>query len=352
MSYDFELYVGSASVLPGPPDIREGIINIDGPVRVEGDDIPESFLPFVGKKRCMYRIHLEGAIGTEDRPAIDHWLREVIVASKGLLIDMQTLKYETVIKSGSISTDENKSVSLGSMSFYFESGESFYERGLEAMFKAIKETYPAALPTRYGHYEPLQGKVIGGDFTEVVAAFQEDTDLFMKSPAPFGHIFLSVPCKKTFEGYHPKHFMRRHHLLGHVEFELRSAVFSNPVSRSALLKLFKKLCAEMSVVYAEIRKTDSGSNSWLWYGLPDQQQVYAICIGPAYQSVWSEASDGGEVVGDHLRMFVTDRLGNSPPRPPSDLLAPNHSTLDLRGKPECARIFPFEYQFDFEKYAF
>jgi hypothetical protein len=352
MSYDFELFVASAASLPSPPDTSAGIINMDSPDRVKSEDIPESFLPFVGKKRWLYRIHLEGAFGAEDRAAIDYWLREIVTASKGMLIDMQTCTFETVSKSGSIEIAKSMPISLGSMSFYFEDGEAFYERGFEAMFKAIKEIYPAALPTRYGHYEPLQGRVIAGDFAEIVSAFRMDPHLLIKSPAPFGHISLSVPCNKTFESYPPDHFIRRHHLLGHVEFELRPAIFSSPAKRSALLQLFKKLCAEMRIVYAEILETEAGSGGWLWYGLPDQPQTYAICIGPAYQSVWPDASHGGEVVGDRLRVFVVDRFGNPPPRPPSDLIAPDRSTLDLQGKPVCARIFPFEYEFDYEKYNF
>jgi hypothetical protein len=352
MSYDFELFAASAVSLPSTPDTNAGNISIDGPDRVEGEDIPESFVPFVGKKRWLYRIHLEGAIGAEDRPVIDHWLREVILASKGVLIDLQTESYETVSKSGTIATSKSQPADFGSMSFYFEDGESFYEHGFEAMFKTITEIFPAALPTRYGHYEPLQGKVSGGDFAEIVLAFKKDTELFMKSPTPFGHIFLSVPCKKTFEKYHPKHFMRRHHLVGHVEFDLRPAIFSNPANRSSLLQLFKELCVKMNVVYAEILETEAEGSSWFWYGLPDRQQVRAFCIGPTYQSVWPNASHGGEVVGDRLRVFVTDRLGNLPPRPPSELIAPDRSTLDVQGKPVCARIFPFEYKFDYEKYIF
>jgi hypothetical protein len=351
MSYDFELFAGSAASLASSPKTIAGKIRLDGPDRLEDEDIPEVYAPFVGKKRWLYRIHLEGALSAEDQRAINEWLREVVVASKGVLIDLQADVFETATKSGSIATAKNKRPNLGSMSFHFQDGQAFYERGLEAMFKAIGDTFPAALPTRYGYYEPLQGKVSQGDYAEIVSDFKNDTSLFMKSPTPFGHIFLSVPCKKTFERYHPQHFIRRHHLLGCVAFELRPAIFSSPDNRASLLQLFKTLCAEMGVVYAEILEAGA-AGSWFWYGLPDRQRVHAICIGPAYQSVWPEASHGGEVVGDRLRVFVSDRLGNLPPQPPSDLLAPDQSTVDPQGKPACARNFPFEYKFDYGRYYF
>ncbi len=80
MSYDFELFAATAASLANLPDVSAGIINVDGPNRVEGEDIPESFHPFVGTKRWLCRIHLEGSISAVDRPVINVWLREIIVA--------------------------------------------------------------------------------------------------------------------------------------------------------------------------------------------------------------------------------------------------------------------------------
>jgi hypothetical protein len=104
----------------------------------------------------------------------------------------------------------------------------------------------------------------------------------------------------------------------------------------------------LNVVYAEILET-GGGGSWFWYGLPHRQQPHTICIGPAYQSVWPEASAGGELVGDRLRVFTSDRCGNKPPRPPSNLLAPD-KPFDPDVEPTRAPIFPFNYEFNYDKY--
>lgn len=208
MSYDFELYTRFAVSLGKPPETCSGIVNCDGPDRVEDQDIPSELLPFLGKNRCLYRIHVEGEVGPENRSLIDQWLRVVIAVSKGVLIDLQTGIYETATKRGTVALGKSDPTSFGSMSFYFEDGEAFYERGFAAMFKTVAEHLPAAMPTRYGYYEPLQGKVCQGEYAEIVSAFQSETDLFLKAPAPFGHIFLSVPCKKTFERWHQRHFIR------------------------------------------------------------------------------------------------------------------------------------------------
>jgi hypothetical protein len=350
VSYDIELYTGRATSLETPPETTTGNIRCDGPDKVEDEDISRSFLPLIGTKRWLYRIHLEGVIGSEDRLAVDSWLRRALATSKGVLLDLQSRTFETVNKSGKVDPETNTRPSLGSMSFYFSDGEAFYEHGFAAMLKTLAERLPAAMPTRYGYYEPLQGKVRQGDYAELVLTFRDNPDLlFLKAPAPFGHVLSSVPCKKTFERYHPQHFIKRHHLMCNVEFELRPAVFSNTASRDAIVQLFKTLCAELRVVYAEILEAESGRGSWFWYGLPYRQQAHSICIGSAYQRVWPEAAVGGEVIGDDLRMFTSDRFGGKPPRPPADLLAPD-GPFDAQGKPVCAKVFPFDYEFDYEKY--
>ena len=350
VSYDFELYMGRATSFEKPPETTTGNILCDGPDTVQDEDIPRSFLPLIGTRRWLYRIHLEGVFGTDERFAVDRWLRRALATSKGVLFDLQSGTFETVNKSGAVAPDTSAQPSLGSMSFYFTDGEAFYQHGFAAMLETVAELLPAAMPTRYGTYEPLQGKVFPGNYAEIVSAFHDDPGgLFLKSPTPFGHVFLSVPCKKTFELYHPKHFIRRHHLLGKVEFELRPAVFSNLGNRDAIMALFKALCAELGIVYAEILESESLKGSWFWYGLPDRQNAHSICIGPEYQRVWPEAAVGGEVIGDGLRVFTSDRFGTKPPRPPAELLVPDQS-FDPQGKPVCARVFPFDYEFDYDKY--
>jgi len=321
MSYDFQLYTNSARKLVDPPELERGNVSLDGPNRLEEDDVPSEYLPIVGKKRWLYQIHLEGEINEQGRLFVNDWLRSLIINSKGILIDQQTNSFEAVNKSGNISPSNHKKASLGSMSFFFEDGERFYASGFESMLTIIANTFSAAMPTRYGYYEPLQEKTKQGEYLEIVSTFQKDTSLLLKSPAPFGHIYMSVACDKTFERYHPKHFIR-----------------------------FKTLCVELDVVYAEILETKESSAGWLWYGLPNRKMAHTICIGPTYQSVWPEFSSGGSLIGDHHRVFSIDRFGNKPPQPSSDLLAPDRNHQDIQGIPKKAQIFPFDYEFSFNKY--
>ena len=350
MSYDFGLYTGGKHTLSEPPALACGKIKFDGPDRLDEEDIPPSYLHLIGKKRWLYRVHLEGQIEQEDQPQIDEWLRSIVAESKGVLIDLQSEEYETPSKSGTITPNDTEAPIMGAMSFYFEDGEGFYEHGFNAMLKTVETYFPKALPTRYGYYEPLQGKVQQGQYAEIAEAFQRDTDLFMKSPTPFGHIFTSIPCKKTFERYHPQHSMRRHFLLGNVRFDIRRKLFENPADLAAVLRLFKELCVELDVLYAEILRDDERGTAWRWLGLPDRKTAHTICVGPAYQEVWEESSTAGEGIGKKHRVFTTDRFGNKPPRPSPELLAPDQKDKNPGGKPDYAPVFPFDYEFDYKKY--
>lgn len=348
MSYDFELYTSDELPLDAPKTSVGGAVRVDGPDRVEDEDIPANHLPILGRRRVLYRIHLEGDHTASDQEVVEAWLGETVAATRGVLINLQTGQFETRDKSGQLEAQAIQPNDNGWMSFYFEDGEKFYRSGFEEMLREISLEMPEATPTRFGYHEPLQGRVEGGDVSELVSSFKEGTDIFMKSKAPLGHIFLNIPCRKTFELYHPKHFIRRKFLLGSVRFELRPKVFAQPASLDRLRALFEKLCVTLDVVYAEIVQTDD-VGGWFWYGLPDHQ-AHTMCLGPAYQSVWPDALGTGRKIGQHHHLVTTDRLGNRPRRPPKDLIAPDQGLKDPGGKPDYATVFPFDYEFDYDTY--
>lgn len=347
LSYDFELYVSRTCSLNAPATSDSSTIRVDGPDRAEDEDIPDSYLSVIGKKRLLYRIHLEGELTAADHETVDAWLADIVSTTKGVLIDQQTERFETTTQSGLLAPLVQPP-SSGWMSFYFEDGEAFYQNRFEHMLQEISRRMPEAVPTRFGTYEPLQGKVEAGNVAGLISSFKNEPDTFMKAKAPFGHIFVSIPCKKTFEQYHPRHFIRREFLLARVSFELRPKLFAQPAKLDRLRSLFTTLSVMFDVVYAEITQTDD-FGSWFWYGLPDHQ-THTICLGKAYQGVWPEALETGHKVGDHHHLVTTDRFGNKPPCPPNDLVAPPQKGRNPGQKPEYAPVFPFDYVFDYKTY--
>ncbi|QKG70031.1 hypothetical protein [Erythrobacter mangrovi] len=333
-----------------------GHINVDGPYSLDQDDIPENYLPVIGRKRVLSRIQLEGHLTPSDQSCVDEWLGQVIRETKGVLIDLQTDRFETPTRSGLLEADHGQPESLAEMAFYFEDGEKFYESGFADVLGECARIMPEALPVKFGYYEPLQGRIKGDDFSELVSSFKQESSLFfMQAKSPFGHISLNVPCKKTFEKYGKTHFTRRKFLLGHLRFDLRPSIFRHPVKLAKLQSLFEQICVALDVVYAEITDRQS-RNSWLWYGLPDNQPR-TICVGRRYQEVWPDISGLGYSIAEHQKIISTDRFGKKPPRPPQDLIAPAQPDLsDPRHRdtrdipPNYAATFPFNFQFDPNNY--
>lgn len=130
--------------------------------------------------------------------------------------------------------------------------------------------------------------------------------------------------------------------------EIRPKLFAHPEKLEQLKFLFERLCVTFDVVYAEIVQTDNWSG-WFWYGLPDNQ-AHTICVGNAYQGVWPDVLKTGHRTGKHHHLVTTDRFGNMPPRPPKDLAAPDQTDKNPRGRPNYASVFPFDYEFDYDKY--
>lgn len=356
MSYDFDLYTSRTGPLPPSPPVAPGChIRVDGPDRVEDGDLPPEVARVVGKKRQLFRIHLEGDTSTLDPDALERWLGDVIAASRGVLIDLQTDSFQSQTRQGALAPAKTPPPS-GWMNFHFEDGEGFYQRGLSEALTTVARLLPAAAPTRFGHYEPMQGRVGGHDFAPLIAAFHEDTGLFMKAQAPFGHIFQSTTCAATGARYHPQHFVRRRHTLSRLSFELRPAIFTKPKLMAQVMALFEALSLQLDVVYAEITKADR-SGAWFWYGLPGATP-HTCCIGPQYQQIWPEALTG-RAIGPHHIVLTAGPLGNAP-HIPAALIAPEQKQqfdpeaaryLDRRTTPALyAELFPFDRGFDPDTY--
>ena len=56
MSYDFELFTSRNFTIDPPRTSDRSNVRVDGPDRVEEDDLPENYLPILGKKRILYRV--------------------------------------------------------------------------------------------------------------------------------------------------------------------------------------------------------------------------------------------------------------------------------------------------------
>lgn len=341
MSYELELFT-TAKRLQDPPETSSNVhIRVDGPDKVEDEDLPQEYLPVLGKKRLLFRIHLHGELTKSDEIAINSWLGNAVAQTKGVLIDSQTLHYEAATRTGQLHPSTEPSATYGWMHFYFEDAEAFYDTRFEEALDIIWRVMPDAAPTRFGYWEPLQHTIVNGDFSQLVTAFKAETDVIMKGKTPFAHISQWAPSQKTRERYHPKHPMARYFVLGEMSFQIRSKLFAQPAQLRQLITLFEALCVSLDVVYAEIIQSDE-RGSIRWHGLPDHE-THTICVGKTYQEVWPEIALHGYEIGQRHRIVTTDRLGNKPPQPPGDLVGSKGGRY--------AKVFPFDFKYDPNQYV-
>ncbi len=335
MSYDYDLYVGR----PFQPDLpglgSSAHLSCDGPDRLQAEDIAEDVLRLIGKRRLLYRLHLQGSPDAAARSAFEDWLRATLTATRGVLIDRQTDRYETASRTGPLGgpAASREEPRIGAMNFHFADADGFHERGFRRMLATVAQVMPAALPVRYGRYEPLQSKVQEGDLEPLLAVFRDDPDIGLMARAPFADILLSIPCSVQMARRHPDYWRRFGFLLSRVSFCLRPTLFASPALMADLMLLFERLSVELDVIYSDIvTMEDPNGSAWRWRGLPDWP-AHARCIGPLYRGLWPDCESQGREIGTGHLLMTTDRFGNAPPLPPE--------ALRKRGKAGYAEVFPF-----------
>jgi hypothetical protein len=352
MSYDLNLFTAKSAIGLPPTLSAAAQVAVEGPLVIDEDDLGQAELAAIGKRRILFQIHIEGRLSESDWQTVEAWLASNLTTTKGVLVDPQSGTFETPTRSGTLTQDKKKQRDPFWLCFWFKDGEGFHAHGFAEMLDTLSKIMPAALPIRYGRFEPLQGKVEGGDLAPVMAAFAEDADLLLKASSPFAGIHMSIPCSNRFSQFHPQHWIRRHFLLASVKFEVKPSLLNDTQGYLALLALFERLSVQFDVVYSEISSPQEyAPGSWFWEGLPDSAPR-AFCIGHEYRAVWHEADAYGREIGASHRLFSSARDGGGMPKVPSRLLAPEKRSLsrDRTGPPNLADVFPFAYQYSSDNY--
>jgi hypothetical protein len=355
MSYDLSLYSAKPIDIGIPSLSSDGWLEVSGPMEVQSDDLSEGELAAVGKRHLLWQISISNQNSEQDWSRIEAWLARALISTKGVVIDPQSSTYQTATRRGQLKREAKPVSDPSWLCFWFKDGESFHASGLGKLLDTLVAVLPEALPRRYGDYEPLQSKVAGSDYGPLLAAFNDNPDLLMKAASPFGHIMMSIPCKKKFSNWHPRHFIRRHFLLACIKMEVKPSYFQSIAARDSLLLLFERLSIDLNVVYSEFTGPQHNPwGSWFWDGLPDKSPR-AFCIGSEYRSVWPKAEKFGREIGPHHRLFVAARDGSSLPPVPPELLSPTSVPLaagdrNLQGPPILAQVFPFSFTYSPDKY--
>lgn len=339
MSIGLDLYLARETTLSPPDAGPNAQFAADPPARIEDEDLPESYLPLTGKgRRWLVRLSIEGAPSPQTLADFDAWLTGTIAETKAVLIDEQSGTYLTATKTGPLPDTAMEDETGGELTFYFQDANWFHQTGFAKMLDTIQRVLPAAMPQRYGAYEPMQGKVENGDTTAIVKDFKADPDIFMRAKTPFSWIFTSVPCDEVVAKWHPNHALKKNFLATRIEFQLRPKAFETP----ALLELMKALSVDLGVFYSELRRDECPIQTWFWRGIP-KGVPSAICIGAPYLDHWPQARARGVELTKDLVFLGPTRLDPHIPQTPPELVDPELEIGPaVQDRKKYAPVFPFD----------
>ena len=228
-------------------DGRERVIDIDEPVRIEADDLPDDLVGVVTRPAWLTEIHLPG--GYDE--ATDRWALELAVYlardGDGAVFDPQLDQIAwppgvTPRRRGA--TDER--IRTLELDWYIPANRQPRDAA-DRFLNAVARDFAAAAPTRFGSFEPLQERLDRdgpGAFSEAWQAQADDEVggmLFWSARSPGLHGSVSFPG--------------RHADASGAVVRLTTSIDARPLYRrpeacEAAVDLFAAVAGDLHVMYA------------------------------------------------------------------------------------------------------
>lgn len=278
---------------------------IDGPFRVDPEDVPAQVTGVLLAASHVYNITVEGSAAA-DIPHAVRFARRIAQDLDGAVVDQQT---DTVWSKGTsrvaAKPERNERVSVVALDWYSSKAE------LDPDFGAVwvaqcRHLFPEALPRRFGEFEPLQHKLAEvGDEGFARTWIQAASTLFFAA---------TNPCIGGAMGAGPNE--KRPRLLWHMSLNLHRLPVMDPRWREALRRLFVATAQHLHAFYASAQVTrehiwsgrglwSDGKTEWAvsparvngWMGLPPYP-VWWAWYGPEYRDLVAGHLVQGEKV-DH-----------------------------------------------------
>lgn len=234
---------------------RRYSFTVDGPDRVEPEDVPTDVVNVVLGTRFLYSITLEGAAPSEIPHAV-RFARRLAQVLDGAVIDQQTDEVWSRSHSRTIQKPQKESrVATVDVNWYCLREE--LDPDAARLFVATaQQLLPEALARRFGEYEPLQGKLADSGAEGFAQAWAEATStLFVTGTGPCVGGHLSAGPSAQFSDRF---------------WSMSLTLLAEPIGdagwRDALRKLFVALADRLPAFYASAEVTSghiwSGRSLW------------------------------------------------------------------------------------------
>ena len=311
MSYDVEV----ATHERPDPEEREGV-TVDGPVAAEPDDLAEPLAAAVLAPRWLTTLSIPVGASASRREQLRTVGRRLAKEHDGAAFDPQEDK---VIwprgRPKRVPAGKAEKTSIVSLEFYVDD-----ERWADApatLLRVITRRCPEALPTRYGVFEPPQGRYDPAAPEAFTALARDDSALWFASRPFFGgHTF--PPDRGT----------------GRVGLDVDWRVLeADPRWRETVVDLFARAAAALGAFYAEgwvepgwnvsrnnrlsiagsrvLKTRGSALGREGWTGLP-AEPAWLTWFGGRYHEPVAAALDGADPPRRLLRRAITPNVDVRP----------------------------------------
>lgn len=169
---------------------RRYSFTIDGPDRVEADDVPADVADAVLGSQYLYSVMVEGSAESEIPYAV-RFARRLAQALDGAVVDRQTDEVWSRSKSRIVQKPQRESRVAAVEVDWYCLREDLHPDPSLLLLAAAARNLPEALPRRFGEYEPLQGRYADSGGDGFAAAWAGATSLLFFSgagPCVGGHL--------------------------------------------------------------------------------------------------------------------------------------------------------------------
>jgi hypothetical protein len=334
----------------------ERTIDVEGPVRVESDDLPDDLAGVVARPAWLVEIHLPGGYDeTADRWAVDlaiHLAR----AGDGAVFDPQAdrLAWPSGVTPRPRNATEERIRTL-ELAWYVPAG-NLPTDAPERWLVVVAERFPAASPTRFGAFEPFGGRLERDGPAAFARAWRE------QAAVEFGSMLFwsaSAPCLEGSVSFPDGRADRRPARLGRV-VRLSTTLDARPLHRDpdvcdAVVGWFAEVAEDLGAVYGAgcvlrdaimrrgrvfydaLSENAPLPRSRWWVGLP-AHPTWLAWFGDPYRSLVEAGLDPTTVTARPSGLLMrcgpepmdADELRDVAPRLPAELVAVRRpgSTVD------------------------
>ena len=287
MSYDIFLWSKKEPIIEQREIELEGyLLTADAPTPIEAEDVPIHILAdYDGLSYltvfCLRPITSDEVIIKKAKNIVTKYAKEY----EGVVDDPQLPSPISKIKKTNLPriTRNSKTIEIS----FFSHTDKVLDDYLPAFVDLLEKYFPAALPKRYGAYEPPEFKYAEQGKNHFVSYLHINNDIVWYANKPVSYVFIN-DANKSYVNSKERRCNR-------ITIKVLEEAYYLSNWKSIIDRFFDNACELLDVFYAQISNS-SGVCAWWWRGIPITNS-YRIAFGEPYISLLKlESSSNKNVV--------------------------------------------------------